>query len=61
MKQYKNGDRCPCCGRLIQGKDEDWLELFSSTMFFLGLSGSEETGEENTCQNPNKPTILEST
>ena len=38
MKQYKNGDRCPCCGELIEGKADDWLELFSSTIYFMGLS-----------------------
>lgn len=38
MKIYRNGDRCPCCGARIEGKTEEWLELFSSTMYFLGLS-----------------------
>lgn len=41
-KRYKNGDRCPCCGQVIEGKSEEWLELFSLTaaLFF------EATGEE---------------
>lgn len=38
MKIYRNGDRCPCCGAPIEGKSEEWLELFSSTMYFFGLS-----------------------
>lgn len=38
MKEYKNGDRCPCCGKKIEGRSDEWLELFSSTMYFLGLS-----------------------
>ena len=49
MKQYKNGDRCPCCGRVIEGKTADWLELFSSTVFFMGLS---EYGEPMAAADP---------
>lgn len=45
MYEYKNGDRCPCCGRIIEGKDEKQLELFSATMFFLGLSPVGPGGE----------------
>lgn len=37
MKIYKNGDRCPCCGTVIEGKDDKWLEEFSQIVFDLGL------------------------
>lgn len=46
MKIYKNGDRCPCCGRVIEGKSEDWLELFSSTIYFMGLSEPDPVAAE---------------
>ena len=48
MKMYQNGDRCPCCGRVIRDKDELWLELFSSTMYFMGFGGDDvpESGTE---------------
>lgn len=29
MYLYKNGDRCPCCGQVIEGRNEDWLMDFS--------------------------------
>lgn len=29
MYLYQNGDRCPCCGQEIQGKDRQWLLGFS--------------------------------
>ncbi len=38
MKIYRNGDRCPCCGEIIEGRPDQWLELFSSTVYFMGLS-----------------------
>lgn len=37
MEIYKNGDRCPCCGGEIEGKSEEWLELFSQFVNALGL------------------------
>lgn len=37
MKLYKNGDRCPCCGQRIEGKSDDWLELFSQTVDMLRI------------------------
>ncbi len=36
-KRYKNGDRCPCCGQVLQGKSEDWLEIFSQFMYVMHL------------------------
>lgn len=38
MRVFKNGDACPCCGEPIEGRSEEWLELFSQTMFFMGLN-----------------------
>lgn len=38
MYLYKNGDRCPCCGRVIEGKDSDWLQLFSMTVEWMGVA-----------------------
>ena len=29
MKQFQNGDRCPCCGTILKGKAPRWLWLFS--------------------------------
>lgn len=29
MKIYQNGDRCPCCGKKIDGMSAEWLEVFS--------------------------------
>lgn len=48
VKRYRNGDRCPCCGQVIQGKDEHWLWLFSFAAAQLGLPEIETTdgGEE---------------
>ena len=37
MKIYRNGDRCPCCGQRIEGKTDDWLELFSLTVDMLRI------------------------
>ncbi|MBQ6398407.1 MAG: hypothetical protein IJI06_09725 [Oscillospiraceae bacterium] len=37
MRLYKNGDRCPCCGQLIEGKSDDWLLLFSQIVDMLRL------------------------
>ena len=37
MKRYKNGDRCPCCGSVIEGKSEAWLADFSRLVEDLSL------------------------
>lgn len=37
MRIYKNGDRCPCCGQLIEGKSEEWLNNFSIQAFLIEL------------------------
>ncbi len=37
MKIYKNGDRCPCCGQLIEGKSEEWLNDFSISASLIEL------------------------
>ena len=37
MYRFQNGDRCPCCGQVLEGKSEDFLELFSQTVHLLGL------------------------
>ena len=37
MYIYKNGDRCPCCGQVLEGKSEDWLALFSLTVAVLEI------------------------
>ena len=29
MKLYQNGDRCPCCGTVLEGKTREWLAEFS--------------------------------
>ncbi len=31
MRLYKNGDRCPCCGRIIEGKAVDAVEMSGTT------------------------------
>lgn len=42
MYHFKNGDRCPCCGTVIQGKDRDWLLQFSAEAYALGFQGPED-------------------
>lgn len=42
MKIYRNGDRCPCCGTVIQDKSREWLLEFSALCQALGFR--EETG-----------------
>ena len=37
MKQYKNSDRCPCCGQLLTGKSPWWLREFSRIVDMLRL------------------------
>lgn len=42
MYIYKNGDRCPCCGELLQGKSEDWLWMFSLTAHTMGFPAPDQ-------------------
>ena len=42
MTRYQNGDRCPCCGGVIEGKTEEWLEVFSQLCHATGLEVLEE-------------------
>lgn len=37
MKLYQNGDRCPCCGTILEGKTRQWLAEFSQLVDDLGL------------------------
>ena len=37
MKIYHNGDRCPCCGTVIQDKSREWLLEFSAMAWALGF------------------------
>lgn len=37
MYMFKNGDRCPCCGQTLEGKSQDWLQLFSQMIHFLAV------------------------
>ena len=37
MKIYHNGDRCPCCGTVIQDKSREWLLEFSALCQALGF------------------------
>lgn len=37
MKLYQNGDRCPCCGTVLDGKSRAWLLEFSQLVSDLGL------------------------
>ena len=37
MKLYQNGDRCPCCGTVLDGKSRAWLREFSRLVDELGL------------------------
>ena len=37
MKLYRNGDRCPCCGTVIQDKSREWLLDFSAMAWALGF------------------------
>ena len=37
MKRYKNGDRCPCCGTVLEGKSADWLRDFSELVDMLHI------------------------
>ena len=37
MKLYQNGDRCPCCGTILEGKTIRWLAEFSQLVDDLGI------------------------
>lgn len=37
IRRYKNGDTCPCCGQVIQGKAEDELLKFSVLAAAIGF------------------------
>lgn len=41
MKFYQNGDRCPCCGALIEGMSERELKLFSQLVHTARLGDAE--------------------
>lgn len=38
IKRYNNGDTCPCCGQVIEGKTREWLDLFSVRVAAIGLT-----------------------
>ena len=46
MYKFQNGSKCPCCGEVLEGKSEEWLELFSQLVFSNGLCPLEEEEEE---------------
>lgn len=37
IRRYRNGDTCPCCGQVIQGKTEDELLKFSVLAAAIGF------------------------
>lgn len=37
IKRYNNGDTCPCCGQVIEGKTREWLDLFSVRAAAIGF------------------------
>lgn len=37
MKLYQNGDRCHCCGTILEGKSRQWLLEFSQLVEDLRL------------------------
>lgn len=37
MKIYRNGDRCPCCGNVLEDKTDEWLEWFSCVLHLAGI------------------------
>lgn len=43
MKMYDNGDRCPCCGQILQSMSARELELFSQFMNALGMEPLEDS------------------
>lgn len=46
MRLYRNGDRCPCCGSVLEGRCREWLQEFSLLVDELGLPPWPET-EDN--------------
>lgn len=38
IKRYNNGDTCPCCGQVIEGKTREWLDLFSVRVAAIGFA-----------------------
>ena len=59
MKIYKNGDKCPCCGQAIQGKSEEWLELFSAQAYFMGFreAGAQDEGKKERASNEDEDAL----
>lgn len=47
MQEYRNGDRCPCCGGELSGKDAAWLRLFGRLCEALGLEKEEVFAPEH--------------
>ena len=45
-KIYKNGDRCPCCGQVLEGKSEQWLEEFSNIVWLMDFPPLEDDDAE---------------
>lgn len=43
---YLNGDRCPCCGQKIEGKNREWLRLFGRLCEALGLEPERDLADE---------------
>lgn len=37
MYMFKNCDCCPFCGQTLEGKSQDWLQLFSQMIHFLAV------------------------
>ena len=37
IKRFKNGDTCPCCGQVIEGKTPEQLDVFSVRIAALGF------------------------
>lgn len=37
IKRFNNGDLCPCCGQVIEGKTREWLDVFSVRIAGIGF------------------------
>jgi len=37
IKRYDNGDICPCCGQVIEGKTREALDLLSMRIAAIGF------------------------
>ena len=37
IKRYRNGDACPCCGQVIQGKTAEELDVLSVRLAAIGF------------------------